>query len=468
MRVVPSVPRILPLLGTLAQLALSHPAVAQPAGTGRLAGVVFDSTLMQPLADAQVQLLSADRAGTRSTRTDARGRFHVDSLGAGTWVVAALHPRLDSLGVEQLSRGVEVRGRGTSRVELTVPALRTMVARVCSRAEAEDSTGYVRGALRGVLAGSADAGGTVRFTWAEVEITAAGVRRALASVEATADGEGRYLACGVPPGVPLQVRAWRGADSTGVLEFAMPASGIAALELAVGPAQGTGRVTGRVRQPSGQPLDGARVSVWGSGREARSGDDGRYDLAGLPLGSYTLEVRAIGFQPYRAMVAVRPGDGEPMSVQLERAATLDTVQVRARRARLLGPDMEEFERRRRQGFGRFFDGEQLGQLGVSRISDLFWQVPGMRVATGGPQGDRLFMRAGMLGSECTPEIFVDRMRLPPEFPLDMAARLADIRAVEVYTRAMQTPPEFAPNGASGCGAVVVWTKWRMNANRVRR
>jgi hypothetical protein len=38
----------------------------------------------------------------------------------------------------------------------------------------------------------------------------------------------------------------------------------------------------------------------------------------------------------------------------------------------------------------------------------------------------------------------------------------------VYTRAMQTPPEFSPNGASGCGAVVVWTKWRMTANGVRR
>jgi hypothetical protein len=454
---------MLPLLG-----ALPTPAAAQPVAAGRLAGVVFDSTLMQPLADAQVQLLRADRTGTRSTRTDARGRFQVDALPSGTWVVAALHPRLDTLGVEQLSRGVDVRGRGTTRVELAVPALRTMVARVCSRAEAEDSTGYVRGAVRGVLSGSADAGGAVRFTWAELEIGADGVRRSLANVEATVDGEGRYLACGVPPDVPLQVRAWRGADSTGVLEFAMPEGGIAVLDLAVGPAQGAGRVAGRVQQPSGQPLDGARVSVWGSGREVRTGDDGRYDLTGLPLGSYTLDVRAIGFQPYRATVAVRPGDGEAVSVRLERLAMLDTVQVRARRAQRLGPDMVDFERRRRQGFGRFFDGEQLGQLGVSRTSDLFWQVPGVRVAIGGPQGDRLFMRAAMLGSECAPTIFVDGMPLPPEVSLDLAVPPADLRAVEVYTRAMQTPPEFSPNGASGCGAVVVWTKWRMTANGVRR
>jgi hypothetical protein len=53
-------------------------------------------------------------------------------------------------------------------------------------------------------------------------------------------------------------------------------------------------------------------------------------------------------------------------------------------------------------------------------------------------------------------------------PLDLAVRPADIRAVEVYTRAMQTPPEFAINGASGCGAVVIWTSWRMNASRARR
>lgn len=463
MRVLPAVLRILPLLGTL-----SPPASAQPETAGRLAGVVYDSTRMRPVADALVQLLRADRAGIRATRTDARGRFQVDSLPVGTWVVAALHPRLDTLGIEQLSRGVEVRGRGTTRVVLAVPALRTLMARVCSRAEAEDSTGYLRGALRGVLPGSADAGGTVRFTWAELEISAAGVRRTLANVEATGDAEGRYLACGVPPGVPLQVRAWRGADSTGVLEFAMPASGVAALDLAVGPAQGTGRVAGRVQQPSGQPLDGALVAVWGAGREVRTGDDGRYDLTGLPLGSYTLDVRAIGFEPYRATVEVRPGDGVPVSVRLERLAVLDTVQVRARRAQLLGPDMVEFERRRRQGFGRFFDSEQLGQFRMSRISDLFWQVPGMRVQVGGPGGDRLVMRASVLGSECTPDVYVDRMRLPPEMPLDLAVRPADIRAVEVYTRAMQTPPEFAINGASGCGAVVVWTSWRMNPSRARR
>lgn len=463
MRALPAVLRLLPLLGTLPQAAS-----AQSAPTGRLAGVVFDSTRMQPVADALVQLLRADRAGTRATRTDARGRFQADSLPSGTWVVAALHPRLDTLGVEQLSRGVEVRGRGTTRVVLAVPALRTMVARVCSRAAAEDSTGYLRGTVRGVLSGSADAGGTVRFTWAELEIGADGVRRSLANVEAAINGEGRYLACGVPPDVPLQVRAWRGADSTGVLEFAMPEGGIAVLDLAVGPAQGTGRVAGRVQQPSGQPLDGARVSVWGSGREVRTGDDGRYDLTGLPLGSHTLDVRAVGFEPYRAMVEVRPGDGAPVSVRLERLAMLDTVRVRARRAELLGPDMVEFERRRRQGFGRFFDSEQLWQLGVSRISDLFWQVPGMRVQIGGPGGDRLVMRASVPGGECGPSIWVDGMPLAPEIPLDLAVRQADIRAVEVYTRAMQTPPEFSPNGASGCGAVVVWTKWRMNANRARR
>jgi hypothetical protein len=158
----------------------------------------------------------------------------------------------------------------------------------------------------------------------------------------------------------------------------------------------------------------------------------------------------------------------PVSVRLERLAVLDTVQVRARRARLLGPDRVEFERRRRQGFGRFFDSEQLGQFRMSRISDLFWQVPGMRVQAGGPGGDRLVMRASVLGSECTPDVHVDRMRLPPEMPLDLAVRPADIRAVEVYTRAMQTPPEFAINGASGCGAVVIWTSWRMNASRARR
>ena len=64
----------------------------------------------------------------------------------------------------------------------------------------------------------------------------------------------------------------------------------------------TGRIEGTVSDSlSGQPVPNADVLVVGTVHRARTGDDGRYTIAGVPRGSYVVEVRRVGYQPRRRL-----------------------------------------------------------------------------------------------------------------------------------------------------------------------
>ena len=89
---------------------------------GELRGVAYDSVRARPLGLAIIQLVNArDLSDTRGIRADSLGRFSVDSLEPGPWIVGALHPWLDSLAVDELTARVEVKETGTSRMAFAVP-----------------------------------------------------------------------------------------------------------------------------------------------------------------------------------------------------------------------------------------------------------------------------------------------------------------------------------------------------------
>ncbi len=477
------------LLGVSPMLSLS--AQLRPT-SGKLRGVAYDSVRAQPLALATIQLVNArDRGDTRAIRADSLGRFSVDSLEPGPWIVGALHPSLDSLAVDELAVRVEVTAKGTSRTVIAVPSGRALVARVCGDAAARDSSGYVHGVLRNTRNIEVGAPGTVRIQWVEFALKNARLERSLGGVEVSSTPTGRYVVCGVPPGGTLRVRAWSGADSTGVLDVALPTYGIARLDLLIGEARrttmvvaaasavasdsvadslaateievvrGTARIDGitRVftRGAGDQPLANARVTVWGNGLDVRSASDGRFALSGLPTGSYLLETTAIGYQPSREIVALRADASLTVSTRLERLLVLDTVQVRAQRRRLLGPSMVDFEERRQRGFGKFLGPEDLDTRVESQTSDLFAALAGVRVVPGAG-GDRVLLRGDFRGS-CVPTVFIDGTRIlniDGQESINDYVSPMEIRAIEVYVSAVTRPPEFTM-GTSTCGSIVIWT-----------
>lgn len=468
-----------------------HGAGGQSPAPGNLRGVVYDSVRARPLAQATVQLVNErDRGSTRATATDRLGRFSVDSLEPGRWMVGVQHPWLDSVAVDQLGVMVEVKANSTIRASLAIPSGRALVSRVCGEAVADDSSGYVHGILRRTPGLDVNTPGTVRIQWVEFTVRNARIERSLDGVVVQSKPNGRFVACGVPSGGTLRVRAWADADSTGVLDFALPAHGIGQLDLLIGQAyrttmtigaspisanaaldtldattievvRGTARIVGVTRAQTGgagsQPLANARVTVWGSGLETRSASDGRFTLSGLPTGSYLLETTAIGYQPSREIIELRADATLTANARLERLLMLDTVQVRAQRLRLLGPAMAGFEERRRSTLGKFLGPEELNKRFESQTSDLFAMMAGVYLVPG-VGGDRVLLRGDFRG-RCVPTVFIDGVRIPNPDGQDSINDYVspmEIRAIEVYVSAVTRPFEFSVANTT-CGSIVIWT-----------
>jgi iron complex outermembrane receptor protein len=81
-----------------------------------------------------------------------------------------------------------------------------------------------------------------------------------------------------------------------------------------------GMVRGRVTGADGQPLARAAVALDGTGFRTLADQTGRYALAGVPAGTYTLRVRLIGYATATAGVTVRQGEVTQQDVRLEAAA----------------------------------------------------------------------------------------------------------------------------------------------------
>ncbi len=479
------------LLALSTSMARSQSTTDKPA-TGKLRGVVYDSVRARPLPLATIQLVSAtDPSSARELLTDSLGRFSADSLPPGSWIVGATHPWLDSLAVDQLAVSVDVKAKGTTRALVAVPSARALVARVCGERVASDSSGYLHGLVRRANSLGIGTPGTVRVQWLELTLTKERMERSIEGVDVQSTSDGRYVACGVPLGGAVRVRSWTGNDSTGVLDVALAPHGIGRRDLAIGEAQrttvsipgetdsssatsadsqapmeievlrGAGSIQGVIRSvasgSSNQALTNARITVWGTGLEVRSSSNGRFAMSGLPTGSYIVETVAIGYQPVREVVELRPDATVTVETRLERLLMLDTVQVRALRRRAMGPSIAGFEERRQRGFGRFLGPEELDRRVASQASDLFRMMAGVRVVPGFG-GDRVLLRGDSRGS-CVPTMFLDGMRI-----LDMGGvnsinsyvAPTEIRAVEVYVSGAATPPEFS-NGLSTCGSIVIWT-----------
>jgi iron complex outermembrane receptor protein len=87
-----------------------------------------------------------------------------------------------------------------------------------------------------------------------------------------------------------------------------------------GPLAAQGTIRGTVTDSSGTPLPNASISVDGTGLRASSGNQGEYELRGVPAGSRTVRVRLIGYQAASAAVNVVDTDEARQNFTLGRSA----------------------------------------------------------------------------------------------------------------------------------------------------
>ena len=447
-----------------------------------VSGFVKDSLTGKALAGAVVQLIPAATpwlAG-RMTKSDSLGRFRVDSVAPGQYLFGFQHPRLDSLGVDGVTRTIDIdKAVRVLRADLAVPSGRTFVSSLCG--PNSDSTGAVMGRVFNAEDGEPIAGGTVAVRYAEMRLDGGGVRRVPVQLTAKFGTDGKYVVCGLPVDAPVvaQARAGAGTAATslgtsgeveltfapkvplvhrdlfvslrppvaaGAAPGAAPVRASAAL-----PRTGTARLIGRVIAGDGTPVAGARVTVLDTDVSAVADSAGTFRLSGLPAGTRSVEVVAIGYSPARAPADLRPNRDATVSVNVgARMATLSAVKVTGAPV-----DRSGFLARRTQGIGFFLDAAAIEARGLQSVASTLTTVPGLR-GNGYSRQDPTRPNVSGRGN-CVPSVYLDGMQMRDGTGgLDDVVSVRRLGAIEVYASAMEAPPQFSGN--ANCAVILVWSK----------
>ena len=462
-------------------------------------GTVRDSLTGKPFAGAQVELVPVTSpwlAGF-SARSDSSGRYTISDVVPGTYHFGFQHPRLDSLGMDPVVRTLEVRAsRARITADLALPTARTFARTLC-RARS-DNSGVLIGRVIDARDGQPIARGTVHVRWGTVRVADDGVRNEVVQRTAQVRDDGRFIACNVPTDGPIEVQAVAdspthgqiaplritsgnveltfdydtplrhrdlyvaleerdtaatgGSASADVARVGAASTADSVSRLARGPRMGSARMTGRVIAENGRPVRAARIIVREAGAEGISDTTGAFRLTGLPLGTHTVEMLALGFDPMRTATDLRADRDAIVTFNATgRVRALTGITVRDRAG-----DPGGFKQRRARGLGYFVDADQIRRWGPPSLGNALAMSP--------------MLRRGMTGrGGCTPTIFVDGVRIEIG-PVDEVLVGMDIGGVEVYANPADVPPQFGSPGSrlgalplsGGCSTIVVWTKAFVN------
>lgn len=444
--------RFLVFIALLARVAVAQRPDAPAAPRGSVSGVVYDSVARAPLAQAVVQLVPNENATRpRTVTSDSLGRYAIDRLADGHYLIGFFHPMLDSLGLEPPVKEVFLRDGAALRVDLSVPSPTRIRATICGAAAPTDSGAIIIGFTR--QAGDGRPAPHVRITgeWHELSFTANGIVASTPRIASVSLENGWFAMCGVPRGGIMGLIASRGEDSSGVVEIQVPMGGFARRDLyiaATPTANGDLRLRGTVRRAStNEPIAGAQVVVV-DGPFTTTSEQGEWVLANVPAGTRMLEVRAVGLYPERFPVDV-VADAPPIHVTLNTLrAVLDTIHIQAVRV----GGMRGFDDRRRTGHGHYLTARDLTRFPNRRMSDILRFQPGVRVERKDDGSTALFIRS----AGCEAELYIDGHYMFNGADLDAWVRPEHVAGIEIYDAAM-APPQFQ-RPLSGCGSIVIWTK----------
>lgn len=439
----------LAMLETAEGVELLTPALAV------LDGVAFDSTRMAPLGRARVELLGTPYRAS----ADSDGRFRVAEPTEGVYDLQLHHPCLDRLGIEALTREVELVRGEVREVRVAVPSWGPLLAAACPAPG--PGAGVVVGVVRDRSSGGALSGANVRLRDPAARADDADLPRS-----ARTDEDGVFRFCGVPAARELVLEAdllGRGAEALPVrVSEERPA--YRELELRLGSAS---RIVGVVLDDAtDRPLAGASVRR-AAGAEARTADAaGRFRFDDVEPGEHELEVAHMGYGTATGVVEVEEtGTTYQVEVRLDQEAiAMEPLKVVTRRP--TGGPLDEVRSRlewmERLGLGRFMRREAIDRSGATRLSHLLQRFPGVRLhphprRAGGYRVE--LTRSRGLDEVCDARIYVDGLAygLAGDEAVDDIVSPTAVEILEVYRSPAELPIEFG-GSEDRCGVVAVWTR----------
>jgi hypothetical protein len=224
------------------------------------------------------------------------------------------------------------------------------------------------------------------------------------------------------------------------------------------------RLTGRVADAVGAAIVKAEIIVTNTSFRAETGNDGRFELAGLPSGPVEVIVRRLGFSPAKIPLDLGAGELRDIRVLLSPVAMMiDSVSVTAE-----PPPVEKafggFEMRKSRGFGTFITREQIEKKNPRVTTDLFRSVSGVKLLRESGTPTVVSTRLGTL-AYCPVRYFIDGASYPLYGQsIDIMIQVADIGAIEVYPGGATVPPQFGGR-ESACGVIAIWTRQGQKAEK---
>lgn len=216
------------------------------------------------------------------------------------------------------------------------------------------------------------------------------------------------------------------------------------------------RLTGTVASSqTGGTIGAARVVLPELGRGAISDSDGRFTIEDLPPGLYDAKVEYFGYSTNQRPVRLEPGSVTRVTFLLdENVLEVAELTVEVERPEQ-DPVMEGFRWREKRGFGVHFGPEEIEERNPNRTSDLLRMVPSIYVRTTNIQGRGIVYIGHGPQVRCRPKVWLDGVFMADFYVDDIDATA--LKAVEVYRRPSETPPEFERT-ANRCGTIVIWTR----------
>ena len=201
------------------------------------------------------------------------------------------------------------------------------------------------------------------------------------------------------------------------------------------------------------PVGFARVVLLGTRHDTASDSVGRFVHQNLAPGTCLMQVRAIGYSVATSPVQVESGQTVDLNVELTPVKfTLDTVAVVGRPS-FMEQRLRDFQMRRAEGRGVFFDEADIQRQNAAYLSDLLRTVPGVRTICNSV-GCGVTMTRAARGA-CRPDYIVDG--LPATNSTTGNLLTQGVVGVEVYRSLSETPAQFLKAGAT-CGVIVIWTR----------
>jgi hypothetical protein len=447
-----------------------------------------DGTLKERIATRSVRAtvslvqLASEASVSRSARPDGQGRYRVDSLPPGRYLMQISMPTLDSLDLAMPAREVSIAGGRTLRADAMLPFGAELRDLVCHSGRLGEGTVAVAGRVLDADTEKPLAGADVVATWTDVISDGLSKPKTKKrSVVAKTGAGGEYRLCGIPGGTTLALRLQQADKGTPLVRLTISQEeGVVVRDLSISPRSaprvalldsiarlgdrarsdssaralqltGTASVTGMVRGVGAVPLVGAAVRVRDAGPSTFTDSAGKFVLGGLPAGTQILQTLHDGYPLTEVAVELRPERSTEQNVLMVRNAKPDSAQSESE-ATLY----KEFEAHRRAyGFGQFLSVEEVMQKekAVSETVDFFGDMLGFTALGHGAEARLISNEALAAQPSCRSARVVAEgvdgfaiNDIPP----------SQVGAIEGYANSQFVPERYA--GKAECGLVVIWMR----------